>query len=271
MKLQPKAVFIDLDGTLLDRGFWHYARISNKNIEAIHRIKEKFPVVISTGRSLNDQTKKIIQLLGINYAVCQNGSVIIDKDFNYLRNIVLDNDLVKAIAQKVEEWKLTFSINSTNEIYGNKTKTYLISKFSHLIPEKFANAKIPLNGVNKLLIIGFSKIKIKKFAKYLENNFNGITVKIVGRNWAIEVTDKNATKGLANAFVAKKYLKIDPKETIHIGDSMNDSTVIGHMGKLISMKNSIKKFKKIAHEVGPNRKNGGVAKILSKEFPQNIS
>lgn len=266
MNFNPKAAFIDLDGTLLDKGFWHYARPSKENIDVIRKIGKQFPIVLSTGRSADKQIIHLLKILDLKYAVCQNGSLIIDYQSNILKNIKLDNDTVRIIAQKTVEAKLTFSINSTGEIYGNKWKTWWISRFSNLKPKPFSVAKLPKTGVNKILIIGFSKREVRNFAKQLEIDHPECSIKVVGRNWAIEVTDKSATKGLGNSFIAKEYLKIDPRETLHIGDSMNDSSVIGHMGKLIAMGNSYKDFKKIADEVGPNKKRGGVAKILLKEF-----
>ncbi|MGY6171719.1 HAD-IIB family hydrolase [Candidatus Mycoplasma pogonae] len=266
---KPKAAFIDLDGTLLDKGLWHHCVIGKKNTEVIQRLNSDYPIVFSTGRSASNNLIELMKKLGVKYAVCQNGSVIIDQNLKILKNIFINANTARGIIEDVVAKKAAFAINSSGQIFGGSWKTWIISLFSHLKPQRVNFEKINFDKVNKILVIDFSKKRIKALAKYIECNYPDSSVKIIGRAWAIEITDNEATKGIANSYVAEKYLNLNPSETIHIGDSMNDSSTIGKMGKVIAVKNAYKDFKAIADEIGPSKYFGGVGKILLKEFSKD--
>lgn len=270
MSFIPKIFFIDLDGTLLDKGFFHNTRISTKNLEMVKLVNKEIPVVISTGRNFDKKVQKIVKDLEIDYVVCQNGSLIINKNFQIIKNLAINEEIVQEIKNIIIEHKMCYSINSIGKIYGKKIKSWLISKFSHFEPTHFDSDFNIENKVNKILIIDFSKKSIKKIYKILSEKFeNKCSMHIVGKGYAIEITDFNATKGKTNAYVAKYLYKVDPKKTVHIGDSMNDSTTIKYMGEVVAMKNANKKLKKIAHKVSYSKRKAGVGRILNDYLEEN--
>lgn len=267
-KIPANAIFIDIDGTLLDEGFGTWAKLSQENAKHISEVAKKVPVVLATGRSSENHIFHLMDRLNIQYAICFNGSQIIDINKETIFEIKLDNKIMKDIAYEAIKHKLTFSINSVGGIYGKTIKPRLISWFSQFYPSHYEKADFSSDkSIHKLLIIGFSKKRITKFHKYLVANYPQLSSVIVGKNYAIEITDINATKGIAEHYLATQILKIDPQKAVHIGDSMNDATTKGKIGHLIAMANASKELKKIADHVSTfNRKKAGLSKILKEEL-----
>ncbi|MGL4357106.1 MAG: HAD hydrolase family protein, partial [Cetobacterium sp.] len=59
--------------------------------------------------------------------------------------------------------------------------------------------------------------------------------------------------------------------SVHIGDSMNDTSTINYLGALIAMENSSQHLLNVATHIGPNYKNGGLAKVFDGEFTFNYA
>ncbi len=260
-----EAFFIDLDGTLFDK--WN-KKISKKNIEAIQAIQTKIPFIISTGRSYSNKVKKIMNLLNIEYAICQNGSLIVNNQGTIIKNITLNKDQVTKIVDIVTQNKLGFTINSEFLIYSNY---WLFAPFRFLWRKKWKPIKkyhFKENIVNKVVIAGLVRAKkVWKLSEKIQKEVFGVSVKSSGKDKIIEITDKSATKGKGAEFIAN-ILNIDIKNTVHIGDSENDTTTLNKVGALIAVKNSSIKLLNVATHKGPNHKRGGVAKILNGEFSE---
>lgn len=260
-----EALFVDLDGTLFDK--WN-KKISKKNIEAVKLIQKEIPFIISTGRSYSNKVKKIMNLLDIKYAICQNGSLIVDNQGNIMKNITLNKEQVTKIVDITKENRLGFTINSEFLIYSNY---WLFAPFRFLWRKKWKPIKkyqFKENFVNKIVIAGLIRAKkVWRLSDEIRKKVLGVSVKSSGRDKIIEITDKSATKGKGAELIAN-ILNIDVKNTIHIGDSENDTTTLNKVGALIAVKNSSKKLLNVATHVGPNHKRGGVAKILNGEFSE---
>ncbi len=258
-----EAFFIDLDGTLFDK--WN-KKISKKNLEAIQRIQKDIPFVISTGRSYSSKVKKIMKLLNIKYAICQNGSIVVDDQGNILQNITLNKEQVTKIVEITRQNKLGFTINSEFLIYSNY---WLWAPLRFLWRKKWKQIKkykFMENTVNKIVIAGLVRAKkVWALSEKISSEISGASVQTSGRDKIIEITDKSATKG-KGAELVSNILGVNIKNTVHIGDSENDSTTLNKVGALIAVKDGSVKLLNIATHIGPGHKRGGVAKILSGDF-----
>ena len=63
-----------------------------------------------------------------------------------------------------------------------------------------------------------------------------------------------------------KFLKIDIKDVIAIGDGLNDISMIKTAGLGVAMENAEKEVKEIADEITSTNLENGVAKILRAKF-----
>lgn len=268
MKLLPKIIFLDLDGTLLDKGIGVWAKLSKKNENAVNKFSHQGIVVLSTGRMFSPEIQEIAQKVNAKYVICQNGAIIYNAIFEELQNLTIEKTWVKKIIELVQDWNLTFVANPGNKIYGKGFWKHAYALFSHFSAAKFETFQS--DNLNKILIIGNSRKKIRRFHKFLEQEFKDVLLsKIVGKDFAIEINNINSSKGLAALKIAE-FENIDIKETIHIGDSMNDSSTKNIVGKLIAMKSGSSRLKSIADEIGPKRRNAGISKIINNFLKKNL-
>ena len=262
-----EAIFLDLDGTFFDK---LTKKPSKQNIEAIKQIQQqKIPIIISTGRSYSDKVKKWMKILNIQYAICQNGAIVVDKNGNNLLNIKLSNNQVESIVKIVKNNRLGFIINSQFVIYSNHWIWAPLRLLWFRKWKKISKFNIRNNIVNKVVILGLlSSKKNWLVSNNISKNVDDISAKTSGRDKIIEITYKTANKGEGAIFVSN-LLGVNIKNTIHIGDSENDTTTINKVGALIAMKDGSKKLLEIATHIGPKHKNSGLAKILKGQIIEN--
>lgn len=260
-----EAFFIDLDGTLFDK--WN-KKISKKNIAAIKEKQKNAHIVLSTGRSYSKKVKKVMKLLDIKYAICQNGAIVVDDQGNILQNITLNKEQTNSVVQIAKKNRIGFTINSEFLIYSNHWLWFPLRFLWRKKWKPIKKYQFKENFVNKIVLAGFIRTKkIWNLADEMVKEFKGLSIKTSGRDKIIEITSDKATKGIGAKFVAN-LLKIDIKNTVHIGDSENDTTTLGTVGALIAVKDGSSKLLNVATHLGPNHKRSGIAKILKGDIEE---
>ncbi len=266
MKFNPKAYFIDLDGTAFDVRVEGHHAISEENKKAIIEANKKTPVIISTGRHVKNALP-LIQELGLKYAVCQNGAQIVDNKGNIVEKHNFPGPIAENILKIMMNNKMMIKPNDDGIFYGAKFPYGLITRYVGFKTHNkydFEHTK----EFTKLVFSGARKKKIAKLREQLSKEFPSLSIVTSGNGYTIEVTSGKATKGQANSTVAK-LLGFKPMETAHIGDSMNDSTCKDKT-ILVAMANSNPKLLAMADWIGPSYKPAGLAKILlNKELKEN--
>ncbi|AWX69400.1 Cof-type HAD-IIB family hydrolase [[Mycoplasma] anseris] len=263
LNFQPKAYFIDLDGTTLDCPKTE-ARISEENINAIRTLNDKnIPVVIATGRSNSPFVMDLAKKFNSPFVICQNGGIIVNQHNNVLKTNEMQKDTVLEIIEILKEEKMCFIINSGDTIYGPTTKIKMIRPWAKKM-NTYTYEEIPqITNSTKILTFGKNKKGILKLRDRLAKKFINISQHVVSRGYSIEINDENATKGIADRFVCQ-LLNINPNQAVHVGDSGNDTTSINHIGAFICMKNGLKNIRRQAHLIGPHYKKAGIAKLFKE-------
>ena len=269
-----KIIFSDLDKTLLINN-----HIPDFNLEAIKKARElgvKF--VISTGRDLSVVTSLLKELDTLNmeneYTVCCSGSKIYENKDNKLIYIkYLDDNIVSEIFEFGKNYPDMFIIFDTLEgvyIYNeekidikNDFGTYKYKKLEKLEDKK--DLKIIRivfsckNGVylNKIL----NEIKNKKL-------FDNKVDYFLTQNQFLEFNVLGVNKGEALKWLCN-YLKIDISESIAIGDSFNDESMIKIAGLGACVKSADDYIKKISKYVCEKDYFEGSVKKKKKKFVLN--
>lgn len=271
MNKDIKLFFIDLDGTTLDTHTvdgQHW--ISDANIEAIKaaRAEGKY-VIISTGR-IGANVKKYYDLVGGEYVIAGNGAQIT----NAKGKAVCENKMsVQQVLKVMEVLQKNNMVMKVDDDWNGYGATTAIQKY---ISKKFGFK--PVDGFTfemhkeRYKIVSWGKVskgRIQKVKAELEATVKDLSVVTSANGWTLEISHANATKGKGAEWVAEK-LGIPKKHTAHIGDTMNDSTAVGHVGRLIVMANGDKELKKLSTFHGPSYKNAGLAKVLKGEY-KNIT
>ena len=259
-----KIIFVDLDGTLVDTIDDGVRDISNKNKQAINFRNLKKHVIVSTGRS-GLQAERYLSKIDYTYAVTGNGAIIL-KNKKVIKKINMSVKTTLLLIQYVRENNLLVKIDAETNAYGCYSLIHrLIVKMINFTP--FPNFNLDLQKkYYKFILWGKTKKRMLEVQNELKNLIPNISIVSSHKGWILEISHKDATKGKANSYVAKKFYGISKKEEmLHIGDSMNDSTCLEYMN-VIAMKNATKDFYNLTKLKGPDYKNGGVAKVLSGEF-----
>ena len=262
-----RIVTIDLDGTLFD----NVKNISQQNIEAIKKCKELgVKIVIATGRPISG-VMPVLKRLGLttneDYCIIYNGSKVLN------------------VGTNEEIFSTTISGKTVKELYNESIRlnTYFhaFRKNEELITtehNQYTDVEATINGINDVLV-NINDIKDDdEFLKAMlvcdneslnnaEVNVNNIYKEklsmVRSAKIFLEFLNKDSDKGKALLHLAK-YLNVDIKDTMAIGDAGNDISMIKKAGVGVAMKNSFKEVLDICDFVTLSNEESGVSYALHK-------
>ena len=263
-----KAVFLDLDDTLLD----DEKKISKENLEAIEYVKQKDALVcIASGRSI-EATKKYHNLANASrYIIYSNGAGIFDCDAN---EKLFSADIEKDICLELYNYAigngLGIRIDTPYGRYISDEKYAL--RLDIVFKKEEGNNIILDNDVLQISFLTEIEEKREELLNFVKQNIS-TNIKIenifkTGYNeefFAINIVNTNVSKGNAINGLCK-FLKIDIKDVIAIGDGINDISMIKIAGLGVAMGNANPEVKSIADIVTSTNLENGVAKVLKEKF-----
>ena len=281
-----KLIASDMDGTLLNSNH----KIPQNNVELIKFAqKNGIEFVVATGRayyealpSLNNENIKCD-------VISFNGGIIYDKNGNIINITPMKlKDLYYTI-EILKSLDISYQLYTKNTIYTKSIETDITAYIDlirangeepneqHLRQEaknrlalghitEVDNIELYLNQKDNpaIKVIGISNDleKLKHATELLSGNDN-ISVTSSGAN-NVEIMDKKATKGEALKIVADIH-DINLKNTIAIGDNLNDQAMLDIVEYSIAMKNGNKELQKTAKFITEKTNSeGGVADSVMK-------
>ena len=265
-----KAIFLDLDGTLLDDD----KNISEENKKAIQYAKEKGVYVCLCSGRQKDAVKTFKEMADCSrYIICSNGSQIYDCENNEtLYTCTIDKDLCEKLAKFVIENKYFIRIENDFVRYINSPKLFI----KHEIVLDNENELFDIINEDKIIQISIGAPTQEEIYKVVDfiKDLNRSDLKIenvfpteVGETkfWAINLINTNSSKGNAIHGLCK-YLKIDINDVIAMGDDLNDLSMIKVVGLGVAMENALDEVKKCAKEVTKTNNENGVAEIINTKI-----
>lgn len=263
-----KAVFLDLDGTLLDNN----KRISEENKDAVRYAKEKgAQIIICSGRQQDMIKDYKDEINASNYIICCNGAEIYDcntKQDLFSSNI--SKDIIRKLYNFANERKYLTRFDTK---YGRhiNNMNYFTSKEIEL--DENVDKFIEENNVFQFTIGTATEKQADEAIEFIKSlNRNDIKVEnkyeAKTKNfdiWAINIINSSASKGNAINGLCK-YLKIDLNNVIGMGDDYNDISMMNTVGYGVAMGNAVPILKEYAKEVTLTNNESGVAKILKSKF-----
>lgn len=259
-----KAIFFDIDGTLLDY-FGGIVDITPKVKEAIRSLqKEGHYVFISTGRPYAFLSKSILDFGFDGYILANGAHVIINNETIYSEDI--DKEFIRNLVNELEELNIQYILEG--EYYSYMKKSF---KEFHQFYDTV--------GVSKELIkdeFSLDEIKTYKIEMMCPNDeVVNSCLEIVQRNKdydyvnsialkSFELYSKKNTKA-TGIIKALEHLNIDIENSYAFGDGKNDIEMISTVGCGIAMGNADDEVKKYASKITDTVHNDGVA-IGIKEF-----
>ena len=236
------AIFSDVDGTIYTRE----KEIHSNLIEKILKAQKKgIEFIFCTGNPYMKNMKDLSKKFNINYFIGSNGAVIIDvKNNKFISSKKISKDLAQNIldialkydcsSNWFDEYELFVSPNTSNTIKQMLIEMVLTDK------EPIIATKV-MKDINKIEFYGNEK-KIDLVEKELKKHH--YTFARIKHNH-IEITAKDVSKGHALKELSN-YLNIPLKNTMAIGDSTNDHSMLKVAGYSYAMANGCDKTKKIA-------------------------
>lgn len=252
-----RIVASDLDGTLLNSK----SMVSEENFKAIDELTKKGVYFVpASGRTLSEVPEEIRENENIRYIIYSNGASIKDKK--------TDEDILmcisKAEAKEVLDILYSYKIHITMRFGG---KCYIDADCQKDSDYEFYNVwEIHKEVINEY---GIMKKDFKSFC-YASDNIEVISVFFhdddekeectkrlcdtglirVAEGWKhnIEICSIEAGKGAALKVLSQR-LGIDIEDTIAVGDSDNDTSMIETAGLGLAMENAVESLKQKADEV----------------------
>lgn len=267
---KPKIIFIDLDGTSLDIKDSMHSNFSDENIKAINEVSKEIPIIVSTGRGYNSETLRILETINATNYILWNGAKI----FINHKEVISKKIEHQAVNNLLED----IAKNKVFAVFNSDLKKSFTKSIIFKIVDVFKGFKNNLDYLEsvpfdtfKILVFALSKKKLRKLQKQWSEKYEDILeVSFSGKqNNLMEITSFNASKGLSE----KQYCEmfgIDPKDAMHIGDSMNDASAKGLLGTVVAMKNSSELFKNVADiTLDFDYKNAGLARFIRQFINKN--
>ena len=262
-----KIIFIDIDGTLRN----DKKEITEKTKETIRKTIEKgIYVLICSGRPTKYVEEVSKEALASSYVIGCNGGEIYDyKEKKTIYLNALEQGEIMTLWNIANRYDVQFSMISngrrivkkqtddeTDILLEEPIENFIIKNpitqcvFSSLNLENIRKIKEEINDIKNIKIVNLSKCLVNNQLSTEKPFFLDITCK--------DTSKGNAIKNLC------KYLKIDLKDSVAIGDSYNDLTMFEVVGHSVAMGNASEDIKKTVDEVTDTNNEDGVAKFLER-------
>lgn len=262
-----KAIFIDIDKTLLNSK----SELTEENKRAIDNVKKHgIKTIIISGRSRVSASN--FKECSSGYLISSNGADIYDFENNeILFQSVIEENICKKLYDFSEEndmvikldFGLSRAVNKKDYLEDYEIEIDNIDKF------------LSQNSVIQIAICAEDINKIDIVKKYINEQTNlkvsnqfiwNVNDKIMN---AIHITNSCVSKGNAMNGLCK-YLKIDLKDVVAIGDKTNDISMIEMAGLGVAMGNAIDEAKNVADYITTSNDENGVANVLDKILIEEI-
>ncbi len=253
-KQSPKAIFIDIDGTLMGKN----SDALSENLAVIQKVRSLGHLVfINTGRSTVYIPKNLDILRNFDGVISGGGAIVRFGEEELFRQLMNDSAIEK-FSQYIIANKLPGFLEGEKNMYHFGFCKY---------PVDDTWTKIDETNLSEIVSGG---APIEKFTILCEipEEFDGI----MGEDYVVlrfptygEILQKACGKGQALLKTIKK-LGIPIENSIAIGDSMNDYDMLERAGFGVAMGNADERLKKIADMVTKDVDESGVAYALRKLF-----
>ena len=258
------AVFIDLDGTLLNE----FHEITEANKLALKELKKRnIQYFIATGRPEQLVKKIVDELEYTKPLIMYNGSVI-GHPFKTDRELSLHLD--KVITDKIVDYCQKHNhmvmLYTQNAIFSDKNERvdfFEEKNKSYDLRHRAIFKSLDLyqgEAVNKILIVERNRRRYETAKTYI-NQFDVNTVQ--SQIGFLDINPLNASKGNAAREIMKLY-DIDSTKTLAIGDQENDLSMLDAVNHFVAMGNAAESVKAKAHDVTLSNNDDGVAYCLAK-------
>ncbi|HEY4064355.1 MAG TPA: Cof-type HAD-IIB family hydrolase [Puia sp.] len=265
-----KAVFLDMDGTLL-RADHSVSEPTKQKIRAL--IEKGIPVILVSARPLNAilPTFRSIGIPDHYPLVSLNGSYIVEEE-EPIFDAMIDPQTAAAVAEQVRPFKANIAYYLQREWYAEVDDEWTAHEQKIMdvkikigpLPEFIRDWSVRRIGPNKMMVMS-DPASIASIQQHLRSVYDSKLNIYPSKPTYLEVMDPRGSKSNAVRFLIDR-MKIGRSEIIAMGDNYNDREMIGFAGMGIAMGNAPDEIKAAADYVTDTNNNDGVRKALEKFF-----
>ncbi len=262
-----KAVFIDIDGTLLKNDH----TISEASISIIQRLKENnILVVLVSARPLHGILPIASEIGLINFPIASlNGAFIVVEEKAIFESTI-DISIIIQLYKELQKYNAPLIFYQQTRWFAEMRNLNTDSEQKitpvPIIIEPFNNLlgtwKNEKTGPNKILVIAEAAV-INEIQNNLKPRFINQLNIYTSKPTYLEIMNIEASKINAVKFIIHRY-NIKREEIIALGDNFNDKEMITYAGTGIAMGNAPDEVKAAADYVTETNNNDGVPKALMK-------
>ncbi len=243
------AIFIDIDGTLMNRG-----TIPQQNIDAIASVRRLgHKVFINTGRSYACIPKKIFEMVEFDGVVAGIGAYVRYGD-EVVRSVTIPENLLIKLVDYFRSIDTYCVFEGEERLFylniNNKDDDKLIIKDSSDFTTIYKEPRISKVTVGRPLLEDEIEMLEPNFAVFQHDHYAEFALKGCSKSAGMEAM--------------LKRIGIDRKNCIAIGDSINDVEMLKYAGISVAMGNSPHEIKELCDYVSDTVDNAGVAEALQK-------
>lgn len=265
-----KLIACDLDGTLYNSK----TEISKQNLEAIDKITGRGILFVpASGRTMSEMPSELVSNPAIRYYIYSNGAAAIDTHTGEKILMCMKRAIVNEILDTLYSYKTHITLRHDGICYidaecqsEDDYRFYnvhpvhkgVITKYG-VLKDGYKEFVYSLDDVEVFSVFFQSETEMQKCKQQL-NAIEGI---IVADSWPynLEIFSKEAGKGAALTALSKK-LGIDICDTIGVGDSGNDLSLIKESGLGLAVANASDALKDVCDKVICSNEQHAVEYIL---------
>lgn len=245
--MSKKAVFFDVDGTLID-----YAagmkEILDSTKEAINRIKSQGHLaILATGRPKSFLTDEILEL-DFNGFITSNGAYIEIND-KVIYNREIDKKVLKEIVELFKKEKIEFVFEGQELSWFSDFEAPFIKRLlqGFSVPKNYItdNWKVEDISSNKLVVIPGSGEQLIKCRELLGDMFTFMNHP-GAKSYDVYFKDCTKADGIKRLI---DHLNIPIENTYAFGDGINDIEMLEFVRYGIAMGNANEQLKRVANIV----------------------
>lgn len=257
-----KLVVADIDGTIYtpEKGITSEVRKTIIDLQ-----KQGIMFAIATGRTYLS-AKYIANLIGIKCPlICYQGGLIKSYEGEMLDVKYLNEDIAREIIKNFRTRNIHLNVYVDDKLYVENDDDYIKDYIGDKGIDYFkVNSfdELDFRKLNKMLAIKYDEKFIDNLIRELQTKYPEIYV-VKSFVYFCEIANKQATKGNAIKFLAKKY-GFSEKEVLAIGDQNNDVEMIETAGIGVAMGNGTIQIKNKADYITDTVENNGFVNAIEK-------
>ena len=251
-----KIISSDLDGTLLDNEM----RVSEENRLAVKQYTDMGGVFVpNSGRSLGEMSSEVKDLPGVRYVICSDGADIYDKQTGEHISLCMTHEEAARVFDVLSEYETFIAVHYRANAYldadrfdratldYHNVNRYFREHFeaTNVLKTEFAAFCREMEEVEMICVFFHSREEMDACRTRLEAE--GLVV-AASASYNMEIFSTRAGKGNALLRLAE-HLGVAREDTIAMGDSDNDASMIRAAGLGLAMENANASVKKIADAV----------------------